>query len=239
MIVAVNQPYWIPYLGYFVLIGAADTFVPLTSPQYSRKSFVARNILNVSGSPKWNSIPLKGVSQSSRIRDLEIDYRQAWREKTLKSLSHTYKRTELNDEAFAMVEGWLSHSFSNLSELLLHSLRDLSHRFGFSTRIVDSDEQVLGSREESLNGQSRIVELCSALGAKTYLNLPSGSDLYEEKEFLSKGIRLSFLHALPRDSDFETYPYKSVLSLLMEVGFDEVKALASQHIKETRERLAQ
>ena len=228
MIVGVNQPYWIPYLGYFSLIGTVDIFVPLDTVLFSRKSWVGRNFLTSGGRPFLNSIPLVKASQNMAIRDLSIDFGQNWREKTLVSLSRNYRQTAASKPVLEMVENWFDNPPGNLSLFLVGTIRDISSRLGFSTEILGSDAEVI-EPTSGLRGQDRILAISEHLHADTYVNLPSGRSLYNRESFEAKDIRLEFTVAVPPELEEPGQPYKSILAHLMEVGFDSTRAEIERH----------
>ncbi len=219
MIVAINQPYWIPYLGYFALISSADKFVVLDSVKFSRGSWVARNFLHIGDKPVWNSIPLQSASQNSRIMDLQMENTHRWKDRTLRTLRHSFKLTKTNTAVFEMVESWFSSEELDLSRFLTRTLSDICLGTGIQAEIVPSDTLVLPEGHE-FSGQERIIEICKRLGAHSYINLPSGSNLYDVKGFDRAEISLTFLSKVRKEIESESAPFRSVLHHLLEVGFD-------------------
>lgn len=237
MIVGINQPYWIPYVGYFSLVGAVDIFVPLDSVQFSRKSWVVRNFLVSGGEPFLNSIPLVKASQNMAIRDLTIDFTQPWRERTLMSLTRNYRRTVTSRPVVEMVEKWFDNPPKNLSQFLVGTIRDISVALGLATEILSSDTEIVAPTAE-LHGQDKILAICQHLRADTYLNLPSGESIYDQEQFEAKRINLGFTAAVAPEFRDPGRPYKSILSHLMEVGFEATRAEVERHSRISgRERL--
>lgn len=237
MIVGINQPYWIPYVGYFSLVRAVDIFVPLDSVQFSRKSWVVRNFLTSGGEPFLNSIPLAKASQNMAIRDLTIDFSQPWRERTLISLTRNYRRTAASKPVVEMVEKWFDNPPRNLSQFLVGTIRDISRALELSTEIVGSDTEIVAPSAE-LHGQEKILAICQQLRADSYLNLPSGESLYDQEQFEAKSIKLGFTATVPPEFRDPGRPYKSILSHLMEVGFEGTRLEVERHSRiSLRERL--
>lgn len=217
---SINQPYWIPYLGYFALIAKSDKFVVLDSVKFSRASWVARNWIHIGDEAVRNTIPLQSASQNSRIIDLRIDNSQKWRERTLRTLTHTFRRNTLNRPVFEMVESWFASNETNLSRFLSRSIQDICFATGISSEFVPSDTLVLPDTQQLL-GQERIIKLARNLGADTYINLPSGRSLYDGKAFDKAKISLTFLSEMKKEVESASAPFRSVLHHLLEVGFDE------------------
>lgn len=226
--VGINQPYWIPYVGYFSLIGFVDTFVPLDSVQFSRKSWVNRNLLVSGGRPFLNSIPLEKAGQNTTIKELSIDYSQPWRERTLMSLTRNYKQTVTSRPVVEMVEQWFENPPKNLSQFLVGTIRDISYALGLSAKILSSDSEILDPLAK-IRGQDKILAICQHLKADTYLNLPSGRSIYDREQFEAKSINLEFISTVPPELGESGPPYKSILSHLMEVGFEATRAEVDRH----------
>ena len=94
MKIAIHQPNFLPWIGYFHKIANVNKFVFFDDVQLpGGKSFCYRTkILLNSGQEKWMSIPLTGKSQKPLIKDTKIDMQQNWKEKQLKTLELNYKK---------------------------------------------------------------------------------------------------------------------------------------------------
>src|ERR1700676_1677029 len=69
--VAIMQPYFLPYLGYFRLFAASDLFVIYDCVQFPRRGWVHRNrLLDAAGVERWLTLPLEKAPQDVLIRDL-------------------------------------------------------------------------------------------------------------------------------------------------------------------------
>src|SRR3954463_1921481 len=69
--IAIMQPYFIPYAGYFRLFAASDLFVIYDCVQFPRRGWVHRNrLLDAAGREIWLTLPLAKASRDVRIRDL-------------------------------------------------------------------------------------------------------------------------------------------------------------------------
>lgn len=71
--VAIMQPYFVPYAGYYRLFAAADLFVIYDCVQFPRRGWVHRNrLVDASGKERWLTLPLAKVPQQTLIRDLRF-----------------------------------------------------------------------------------------------------------------------------------------------------------------------
>ena len=67
--VAVMQPYFLPYVGYFQLIASVDKFIIYDNIKYTKKGWINRNRLLAGGTDQLFSLPLRSGSDSLQVRD--------------------------------------------------------------------------------------------------------------------------------------------------------------------------
>ena len=84
MKIAVVQPYFLPYIGYFQLINAVDRFIIYDDVNFMKKKWINRNNILIAGQSKPFVIPLKKISQNKLIKDVEIAIELNWKFKILK-----------------------------------------------------------------------------------------------------------------------------------------------------------
>ena len=72
MKLAIMQPYFFPYLGYFQLINAVDKFVVLDDVNYINKGWINRNRILINGHATFMTLPLQKASQNKRINEIEL-----------------------------------------------------------------------------------------------------------------------------------------------------------------------
>src|SRR2546425_10536248 len=100
---AVMQPYFFPYVGYFQLMNAADLFVVYDNIKYTKKGWINRNRILQNGKDVVFSIPLRKDSDSLHIRNREIsaDFKKA---KLLNQIREAYRRSPHFERTFSLVE---------------------------------------------------------------------------------------------------------------------------------------
>jgi len=217
MILAANQPYFFPYLGYWQLINAADLFLVSDNLAYMRKSWVNRNKILVGGKPVWFRLEVKDASSFRLIMDTELSGINDFGEK-LKTLEMAYHKAPFFADGYELVSRVFEFDCGGmLSPFLENSIREVCAYLGIETtigRASDYPEDIKYRREESL------YYLCDLLGADTYINLPRGQALYDFGEFRRRGIRLRFI-----DPVLNPYPqagggFVSRLSILDAIMFN-------------------
>ncbi len=184
--VAVMQPYFLPYAGYFRLFAAADLVALLDCVQFPRRGWVHRNRLpGAGGVPRWLTLPLAKAPMAVRIADLAfaVEARESFRARCrvfpiLRNAEHPLAEAMMDTEGDVVLY---------LARLLALSCEAL----GLPYRTIRTSE--LGVPPE-LRGQDRVLEIARRLGARRYVNLAGGRVLYDPEAFAARGIELAFLN---------------------------------------------
>lgn len=221
--IAIMQPYLFPYLGYFQLIEAVDTFVIYDDVQFMKGSWINRNRIQIDDQPHSFSMPVEKPSQNRLILEHLRYQPERWNDRFLKTLNRTYAGTPFYENTFALVKSILKCESIDLSSFLQNSLQKLSTHLGLKVRWKCSSTH--HDRTISLGGEERVLEICKKENADHYVNLPGGKDLYEKDTFDAFGLRLSFLQPklLPYadDTGRPFLPALSILDFLMWVPPEE------------------
>lgn len=187
---AVMQPYFFPYLGYFQLMAKVDAFVLYDDVNFINRGWINRNRILVNGAAHMLTVPLQQASQNRLICDIAISDDTAWRHKLLKSIQQAYARAPQFRRVFPLVEGIVHHPAKNLADYLAHSLRCLRDHLGLKTDIVATSRRY---RNADLKAQARIIDICRREKAGLYLNSIGGLELYDRARFEENGLELMFL----------------------------------------------
>jgi hypothetical protein len=228
---AIMQPYFMPYIGYWQLIGAVETFVILDDVTFINKGWINRNRILVQGRPWTFTVPLRHASQNVLIMNLRLaENIDAWRGKFLKTVGAAYKKAP----RFDAVMVWVEQSVSNPSPWFIDWLRDallsLSRLLGLNAAFKRSSE-ILPS--DTLKGQDRILALCRHEQTATYINPINGQGIYQREAFQAQGIDLRFLQTDPtltyRQFGPGFTPHLSIIDVLMFNTPDETSTLLKQY----------
>jgi hypothetical protein len=212
--VAIMQPYFLPYVGYFQLIGAADLFIVYDNIKYTKKGWINRNRFLRNGKEAVFSLPLKSDSDSLDVRDREIaaDFQ---RPKLLNKLREAYRSAPHFDETFPLVERIVLEEERNLFRVHPGPIRAVCGFLGIGTEIVASSSLPV---DHTLQGEARVVALCRHARADVYINAIGGRDLYSKEDFGARGIVLKFLRPKPfeyRQFGGAFIPWLSIVDVLM------------------------
>jgi hypothetical protein len=218
--VAIHQPNYIPWPGYFHKLAACDVFVYLDAVQYPRgQSFAARNRIKTPNGVTFLTVPVsvpKGTEGKASYLEVEF-VEDKWRKKHLATVAQSYTRAAHFDEVYPLYERGLEagETFVDLNIGLIDAFASY---LGIETRRARLSELLpsFGPKTEL------IVDVCRALDATAYLSGSGGGREYTDEALLKEhGIELRFdefeLTEYPQLwGDFE--PNLSVLDLLLNRG---------------------
>lgn len=187
--VAIMQPYFIPYPGYFRLFAATDLFVVYDCVQFPRRGWLHRNQLaDAAGQPRWLTLPLVKAARDVLIKDL------AFRPDAAAEMHDNCRRFPvLSSPAFdasAFRERFMQMTDASPVEFICSLLQDCCASLGLHFNVLRSSGLGIDS---SLRGQDRILAIAREVGASTYVNAPGGRSLYDRRAFEDNGIGLRFL----------------------------------------------
>jgi hypothetical protein len=223
MKIAIMQPYFFPYLGYFDLLHNVDLFIVYDTVQYIKQGWINRNRILHPDKSGWQYIIVPTVSASFRdsyrtsILDIKVANNKPWQKRILGQLAHYKKFAPYANETIEFVQGCLSSNESSLSRLnvdvLQNCVKYLNLDFNYSIcSEMDIDLDLKRDPEE------RVLDICKFSGANEYINLPGGTELYHSEVFETQKITLGFRKIPPLV--YSTGPYKfeenlSIIDLLM------------------------
>lgn len=186
-VVAVMQPYFAAYPGYYRLLAAADLFVLYDCVQFPRRGWVHRNRApDTKGEPAWLTLPLQPAPFDARIDTLAFaDDAQARVRERLPAFP-SLARLSPDAEGFLNLEGMAGP----LVDYLEAQLAGVAAALPRPVALLRSSRLGL---PDDLRGEARILEICRRVGASDYVNAPGGRELYADAAFAEAGVRLHFL----------------------------------------------
>ena len=189
-VVAIHQPNFLPWLGWFDKLARADVFVLLDHVQFPRSGhgeWMNRVRFLFHGSPAWATVPIqrRGVRQ---IREVAIDDEQPWRAKLLKTFEASYAKAPAFEEARAVVDDVFAHETDNLVDLNEHGIGLIAALLGLDTTHVirSSSLDVRGS------GSDLLAEITRAVGGDVYLSGGGADEYQREESYAARGVELRF-----------------------------------------------
>lgn len=229
MKIAISQPTYLPWLGYFDLIDQVDTFVVLDTVQFEKQSWQQRNRIKTPSGLQWLTVPVAFRGRfGQKIHEVEIREPEFWR-KHLRTLEVNYGRAPYFDEYFPEFSAILvgSSASMRLTDLNVMLLKWFLEKLGISTPLMLASSLAQeGARTELL------ANICRRLGASHYVS-PLGSAVYlleEMRIFSDYHVDVAFQnHSHPEYRQlFPPFvPYACVLDLFFNEGPRSAKIIRS------------
>lgn len=226
MKVAIMQPYFFPYIGYFQLIAAVDMFIVYDNIKYTKKGWISRNRMLQNGKDVMFSLSLKNDSDYLDVRERELaaDFN---RDKMLNQFKGAYRRAPYFEQTFPLIEKIVRYEDTNLFSFLHHSIVKVCEHLEIATQIRISSDIAI---DHELKSQDKVLALCEAVGARTYVNAIGGMELYSKETFIEKGVDLKFIRSKPFEyPQFgnEFVPWLSIIDVMMFNSLDAIKTCIS------------
>lgn len=186
--VAIMQPYFFPYIGYYQMVHAVDTFVFYDDVNYIKGGWINRNRILMNGEPAYITVPLQGASPNKEIREVGL---MADRKKVLRTIEQVYRKAPYFAGTISLLEDVLTRPFVHIGELAKYSVIAVMDHLG-----VKRDYRV-SSRDfahtKSMSRADRLIAITKECGSRRYVNAAGGSELYGKDHFLQHGVDLQFI----------------------------------------------
>lgn len=226
MRVAIMQPYFFPYLGYFQLIQSVDRFVIYDDVNFIKGGWINRNFILGRSGPQRITLQLSGASPNKHINQIQVGTNGR---KLLMTITQAYTRAPRVMEISRLMESCLLQSQKNLATYLEVTLREACTFLDLETEILLSSQI---EKDNSLRGAEKVIAICRALGADTYINSIGGLQLYDRQQFKDAGLELRFIQtgrvSYPQlRPDF--VPNLSIIDLMMFNERQELRGLLQEY----------
>lgn len=222
MKIGIMQPYFFPYIGYWQLLNAVDTYVIYDDVNYIKGGWINRNRILAGGAPHYLNLPLTGASPNKKINEIDVNKNDRLLGKGLQTLRYNYRKAPRFKEVYPVIEAAFSCRETNLAGFITESMRLVCGYLGIGTEMVVSSAI---HKNNELIGQEKVLEICRILGADTYLNAIGGKELYSRDGFIKNGITLYFLKT--GDIRYEQFghPFQGNLSIIDVMMFNSVERI--------------
>jgi len=236
--VAIEQPNYIPWIGYFDLIRQSDIWVWYDDVQYTKRDWRNRNLVALEDERIWITIPVKTKGRYAQaIREVEIDYSQPWRRRHVETVRRCYSRAPFFTTVVALIEEALEPKPNLLADLTIGMNEAICARLGFGPHFVRSS--MLPSM--GADRVERLIEICRGFESTTYLSGPSARAYIDPRVFARAGIELRYIvydypeyargaHAFVRNL--------SIIDALAWLGPSNTAAFLDAHGRSEREEIA-
>ena len=230
--IAILQSCYLPWKGYFDIIGSVDVFVVYDDVQFDLHGWRNRNRVKSPNGPHWLTVPVRHTGLGKRmIHEIEIDNRLPWGRKHLGTIRQFYAKAPFVDRYLPELAGILSRGWERLVALDLALTELMCSWLHLQRRVVLSSQLgIQGERSE------RLLHLCLHFGATRYLSGDAAKEYLDVQLFAERGITVAW-----QEYDHPVYPqlhgefvsHLSALDLVLNCGGESDRILAGQ---ETREK---
>lgn len=227
MKVAIMQPYFLPYIGYYQLINAVDVFVYYDDVNFIKQSWINRNRILLNGSEFLFTLELKGASSFKKIMEIEVGKN---RNKLLKTFSYAYKNAPNFKHLEPLLYSIFTSTENNLSKYIIQTQEYILKYLGIKTKIFLSSEI---EKNNLLKGQDKVINICKNLGANIYINSIGGQELYSKQSFHDSGILLKFLRPILlnyKQFNRENISFLSIIDIMMFNRVDLINKMLENYI---------
>ena len=221
MIVAIHQPNYAPWLGYFAKMARADVFVFLDDVQYSKNSYINRVQIDAGGSPRWLTVPV--IYNFGEPINRVCPSNETWRKAHLDTLKTYYASAPSFNAVWNWLGGVAIPAAGNLAANNEAIILAIAERLGLHCKFRHSS----GFDTGSSTGDDRLIAILRALGPDvSYLSGKGGSNYQDPAKFEQAGIDLiysDFVHPT-YDQGHEFIVGLSILDALFHVGWERTAA---------------
>lgn len=227
MIVSINQPAYMPWLGYFDRIHGSDLHIVLDHVQFEKNSVTNRNKVRTLDGWNWITVPVRTKGRFSKlaIDQVEIDQNMYWAKKHWRTIEANYSKSRYFNDYSLGLRDLYSSDWTTLGALLDESRKFLLTELGIKKDQIRSSELSPQSKKSDL-----VLELCKKVGATCYLSGPFGRDYLDAHKFEDAGIELRF-HDYVHPEYEQVYegfePYMSIVDLLFNHGPKSLEILST------------
>ena len=224
MRLAIMQPYFLPYIGYFQLINYADTFVIYDDVSFIKGGWINKNRFTINKENKLISLPIIAASSNKMINEIRINSSSRLINKLLKTFKENYRRCPYYSDVNELLQISIPYDEELLVNYLKRQIEWVSTYLEIKTEVILSSDLNIS---KELKAADRIIQICKKLNASTYVNLIGGRSLYDSQQFLSNNIELEFLESLPVTLNGKSLSGEgrlSIFELLMFKSVEEIKS---------------
>jgi hypothetical protein len=224
MKLAIMQPYFMPYIGYFQLINSVDQFIIYDNIQYTKKGWINRNRILVNGNDQLITLPIKKDSDYLNVVERELS--ESWgkdKNKMLNVIKSSYSKAPYFQETFELISKCLNNPEINLFKFIYDSIVLINDYLEIKTPIVISSTI---NADHTLKSQDKVLSLCKAQNVDVYINSIGGVELYDKETFKQNNIELNFIKSNPiqyKQFNNEFISWLSIIDVLMFNSKEEIK----------------
>jgi hypothetical protein len=227
-IVAIHQPNFLPWLGFFNKIVKSDFLILLDDVQFPKTGGVwaNRHYVMENGTRRWHTIPIsRNFSSTKKMNEIKFAPDIDWKKQYLKRITHCYSRAKYFSETYQFLYESLAYETDYLCDLNIHLITSV-------LRLLDMSESTLvksSTLHKSGTSNELLCSLTKAVGASVYLSGGGAEGYMDKSVFKSNGIRIIYQNYssldYPQVNRTEFVPGLTIIDALMNCGAEKTKKL--------------
>lgn len=240
-VVAIHQPNFLPWLGFFHKMTLADLFILLDNVPFTKNSFQNRVKIKSAQGEQWLTVPVLTKGRFGQLtREVPINKTTRWQKAHLAALRTNYRRAPYYEEVLAWLEPLYRETPSHLAAFNQSLIEAMLHQLSLPSKLVVASSLALEG-----SGPELLLHLVQAVSGDVYLSGPSGRDYLDTSIFQRAGIKVQFQqfhHPVYPQLYGGFIPGLSVVDLLMNVGSSAAENYLSSRsasVQNAEERLDQ
>lgn len=186
--IAIHQPGYVPWVGYFHKMMSCDTFVFLDDVQYEKNGWQNRNKIKTSQGFLWLTVPVS-TTTDDLINQVRIDNIKPWMRKHKKTITTNYSKSDFFKEYWPYFEPIYEKKFDLLIDVDMEIIKTFMKLLKIDTKTIFSSELKITTKSSD-----RILDICKCLDADTYVSGALGMNYLNLNDFERQGISVKFQH---------------------------------------------
>jgi hypothetical protein len=186
-VVAIHQPQYLPWLGYFDKLERCNVFCLLDTVQYKKNEFQNRNRIKTADGWQWLTVPVT-YRFPQRIEEVGVNQTVDWQRKHLQALKTNYSKAPFFDSYYPSFEDFYQESYEKIVDVNVACIELLMELLGLERKLVLASSLQVNTEDPTL----RLVEICQALGGAAYLSGKDGAKYMDTDMFASHQIDILF-----------------------------------------------
>ncbi len=216
MIIAIHQPQYLPWLGYFDKMDRADAFCYLDNIQFKKNEWQNRNRLKTAQDWQWLTVPVQ-YHFPQKIIEVTINKAVNWKHKHLQSLVTNYKKAPYFNDYYPIFELALKQDFDSIADVNIHMITQIMKIFGISSKPVVRASELSLSDDPT----GRLIDICKHFDGDTYLAGQDGVNYMDMEQFVKSGIKVitqKFEHPIYPQCFGDFQSHMSIVDLIFNCG---------------------
>lgn len=213
VIIAIQQPEHLPWMGFFNKMAQVDLLVILDNVQYKKRYFENRNKIRTADGCRWLTVPVKTKGRYTQsINQVSIDNETPWQHNYIEALRHAYSKSSQFETRSPALFDILGRSWSHLAHLNMALIDQVAEFCGIETRTTLASSFDTGESR----GSDLIIDISRAVGADVYVSGPDGRNYLDLDQFEEARIKVAY-----HDFSHPVYPqvFEPFLSHMSTVDF--------------------